>query len=730
MSNSPDEEKQLSPKPTQNGRKGSVPTFVQSVRGGLIDLQPTQRKFTPAKWQAAFESSNSGDPADERLYHSGLYYHEQLQGALGSFLQLSPVGLPAQDHVRLLVAAANLVAAQDQAMLQRHLGEVAATAKSGGNFIHGATMVEAAAALAARTVQLIDGLRHILPEAAKGSGQGGSGLADDEQALARVGAELDLGRLYDALQTGWQDCLWSDYYVAPLESDGIPAADVMLPGNLLREQERSIAGFRRDTLLGEFGARAATGWMRLPGEFRRRFETATIVKSVKPEGHLLLPTLGARGGPLRFPPRSFVSLGLVGEPYLLPLLDEPLPDFHGLTCRQLLDTWELISTLCEVLAARLPDPFEPPVERIADLQHWAPRVSKAGLERAVAEVLDVSDNEAQIAVGAFVLPMKARTNPWTRPLIAVGGDALVPLFNPIENPNLIRSIEAWLDEGGLPLSRRGELFEAALREELKGEVELPNAEITPRSLVVRAAGAAEEIDLVIRIGCTFLIGEVKCSVYPVGPFGFYSYDRTLEGAAEQARRKALFCEENPTAFLAAVESGCDPARAQFLPVVVSNLPLGVGRRIQGVPVTDLFILSRYLDGGQRFARNAVAGPKGIERRERVSFYSSPTEAERKVWAYLSDPPQIRDLRAWTKTMVGDMVPPRLMKRRLLRKEVRVDPPSQLLVPPIGAGIHGVAPTRAVAQPGSDTPKRRPMPSGERNAPCPCGSGKKRKRCCG
>lgn len=705
------------------------PGFGHSIRNGKIS-QPTQRAFTPEKWKVALERTTSGDPADERLYRSGLFYHEQLQRAFTLFQALEPIAVAAESHVRLLTATANFIAARDEAGHRSQMRVSAMMSGPGGPSMHAPTIQNAGSLLAARTVQLFDGLRHVLPEAAAKAGERAPDPVDVDAVLPRLGTELDLGRLYDALQTGWQECLWSDYFMQPVEDNGVIVADLMLPADLSREQDRAVADYRRDALLSEFGLQVAAGWMRLPRKVRKAVAEATVVRTVEQDGVLLRPVLGQRGGDLRIPPRTSVNRGLAGEPYLRPLMGEPLPDFGGLTPQQLVDTWELIATLGEVLAERLPDPLAEPIGNIADLEQWAPLVSRAGLEEAVHAALNLTSDEAKRAVGVFVLPMISKSDPWTRPLVPVGADALVPLFNPLANANLIRSIEAWLGEGGLPLARRGTLFEEALREELAGQVELPNAEVIPRSVIVRVDAVEEEIDLIIRIGCTYLVGEVKCSVYPVDPYGYYSYERTLAGAAEQARRKTAFCEHNPESFLAAFGDGCNPDEARILPLVVSNLPLGVGRRIQGVPVVDLFILSRYLDGGQHYSREAVAGPEGIETIEQTSFYDSPEEAEDNLWEYLCNPPQLRDPRAWVTTEVGDMVPLHLVERRLARVVVLVQPPPPPPpAAPAGAGVYGVAPDRKVT-PAPAAASPRSTRSGGRNEPCSCGSGKKRKRCCG
>ncbi|HEV2147080.1 MAG TPA: hypothetical protein VGR37_06740 [Longimicrobiaceae bacterium] len=83
-------------------------------------------------------------------------------------------------------------------------------------------------------------------------------------------------------------------------------------------------------------------------------------------------------------------------------MGEPLPDFGGLTPQQLVDTWELIATLGEVPAERLLDPLAEPIRNIADLEEWAPLVSRVGLEEAARAALNLRDRSCLFRRGGGV----------------------------------------------------------------------------------------------------------------------------------------------------------------------------------------------------------------------------------------------------------------------------------------------------------------------------------------
>jgi hypothetical protein len=176
---------------------------------------------------------------------------------------------------------------------------------------------------------------------------------------------------------------------------------------------------------------------------------------------------------------------------------------------------------------------------------------------------------------------------------------------------------------------------------------LPSFEIVRHPFTLRDDDVAEEIDLVARIGSTVIIGEIKCSIQPTEPIEVHRYfrDRLLSGAV-QAARKADFVGANFAAFASqAGFTDISGETANIVPLVLTNLTLGVGRSFHGVPIVDYWILRRFIAEGV-VIHNAFLGRNGefVEGQEE-QLYSSAEEAETAFKEYINDPPQLRTYKA-------------------------------------------------------------------------------------
>jgi len=167
---------------------------------------------------------------------------------------------------------------------------------------------------------------------------------------------------------------------------------------------------------------------------------------------------------------------------------------------------------------------------------------------------------------------------------------------------------------------------------------------------LKRKGESEEIDLLMRIGDTVLVGEVKCFLSPVEPSDRYNYLVALEGAADQARRKLEWVELNRATALAGLGI-TDPAKvvaAKLVPVVILNQGHGIGLSINDVPFIDLHYLS-LLIGSRRYQADtgfAAGRTAGVM----VDFYGSQAQLEARLRDLLADPPPLRRYKgavAWT-----------------------------------------------------------------------------------
>ena len=347
-------------------------------------------------------------------------------------------------------------------------------------------------------------------------------------------------------------------------------------------------------------------------------------------------------------PQEFPLQMIAEEIYFNDILEQPLPKLKDLTLRQILESWRLISTLSQEIQTIIVSSTN--LNNISDLNdtsellRYSPTFSKEHLVELVSKTIYLDYSQALTVVDLLTFKGNPRDDLWYRPLIDLGEDDMTMIITCMQYPNLLRSLEQWMREGKLKMDERGFLFENYVRNQLKKENNLTNADIICDSDIFRNAdGKEEQIDLVIRIGNKILIGELKCSVYPSSTLEFYNYKSVLADGTNQAKRKANFIRENIYFF--AERFGLKNAGLNEIyvyPMVVSNLHLYNGKIINNVPILDFQILSKYFNEGKLkiFMVATQDGFKSSNDSKIVRFYSSEQEAEENIEQYLTDPPQL------------------------------------------------------------------------------------------
>ncbi len=225
----------------------------------------------------------------------------------------------------------------------------------------------------------------------------------------------------------------------------------------------------------------------------------------------------------------------------------------------------------------------------------------------------------------------AKDDYWAAFLLPIDDASVVPLVAPLTAPNLLYLIERWMKAGKIDLSKKGPLFESVVRDTLGRAIsesrKLKMARVWNRSVVIELTTGAEEIDVVIQIGSTFLIGELKCDLFPAEPYDVYLYYSMLESAGTQAKRKASAAQNNQAAFFKALGISAPPKISSVLPFVLVNQPLGAGHSVDGVPVTDVFLMRRFLDEGEVENLGRLDEQGLLIRSVRTSLYEDDASAE-------------------------------------------------------------------------------------------------------
>ena len=144
----------------------------------------------------------------------------------------------------------------------------------------------------------------------------------------------------------------------------------------------------------------------------------------------------------------------------------------------------------------------------------------------------------------------------------------------------------------------------------------------------------EEIDIILRIGETYLLIEAKSFVYRVGNVGFHNnYNEINDSNFPQ--KKEFFLEDYKdfrTKYDPFAKFDLNPKKV--LCCYLTSSPHCVGMKVHDVPVVDSSILERYFGNGfftvideQRQYRNFV-------------FYRNFDQAEKNLLKYLQEQPQL------------------------------------------------------------------------------------------
>ena len=222
---------------------------------------------------------------------------------------------------------------------------------------------------------------------------------------------------------------------------------------------------------------------------------------------------------------------------------------------------------------------------------------------------------------------------------------MLPVLSPILHGSFLRLIEYWMKEGGVDLDQRGKLFEEYSRLHIKSDIQrskvLKRAGVYPKDLKRHDTELNEEIDIVLWVSNTILIGEAKCILYPASYNDYHNYYKILEHGAGQAKRKAKAARENITSLLKIlrIEEQVDIDQVSVVPFVLINQVLAAGFVINEVPVIDMYILSRYLD--RRWVKMGRFEKGDVVSNDITYFYKTEEEAAARIGEYLLDPPQVK-----------------------------------------------------------------------------------------
>jgi len=304
--------------------------------------------------------------------------------------------------------------------------------------------------------------------------------------------------------------------------------------------------------------------------------------------------------------------------YAAPFLEEPVGADPRMT-PILLE--KAVCVLQDLAGLRLPRDIDPAAKDLDDPRDFACAFPRTHLLDFLSAALAIDPALAELCLDYLTADPFGNLNPlfntglWHKPLVrSRDGTTVMIVAGALVWGSSTRRLDRWLQDayGDADLSKTpaGLRFEAALRQALEEAVgRNPLLIGIPTGVASIAQGEArEEVDVLLRIGSTILVCEVKCLVAPSEPIDRNNHIRKLERACHQASRKAKWLADNRNELDARLGDGAGAGRIQ--PLVVLNQSNGVEWEYEGCPITDMRFLELLLASGQMAIGGALLGEPG------------------------------------------------------------------------------------------------------------------------
>jgi hypothetical protein len=612
--------------------------FLDQVRRGKV-RQPRHQAFDPAAWRSAFETLRS-DTTDDGMFEAGLWFHARLP-ALWDRVKRAAAGLPRPMLLQALCGAANL----ESVVVERELLEEAKQHGAVPRFAH--SLFQQKIVLASGTEVTGDqvfssigdalslGLNFVFRNVAEGGAA--DAIVRSEATGLPIRELLRNFQIIEIFENDWSRCLYLDMQLTQEETAAVFR---------YRDKNIPVAVAVADH---QSRSREINSAMALREFWRARVTPSRRIKSVD--------RFELKGGKLRFslwlprPGKNEVPLGLltrhgIETSHIEDLLNVALPNYVELTLNNLLDAFEVLHSLAAKLRSKLTVRLRENEEAgqaatLRTLLDMAPQIRFDDLARLVAKAADMDLTRARSVIRFLTHEGKARDGVWAKPLIGVRDGFVVLALDPIHRPNSERMLDHWLLDGGLSGSERGVRFELHARRSLAAAAAANarlagSSRVYPRSAEIGPKGQSRDIDLLMRLGSTVFVGELKCKIFPVTPKDLRWHFDEIQRAAGQAKLRAKLATEALPGLAAMLEFSGSPDELRVVPFVLINSEVGIGREVEGIPVIDLVSLRNFFDSGAL----GMAGDADGRPRVRVSYYRNATEAQRNLPVYFEEPPAV------------------------------------------------------------------------------------------
>ena len=617
----------------------------------VVDLgklpHPTSRKFTAEKWVDALSALSEPSQRDIDLCASALFFGKEIASLRKTYEADLFVGLDKRTATLLAVASAN----ENQIILSKKVetearnqkrkakvarlddfGKIKISSRYEGNVASPDTVA----------AKIVDTLPHMLERTNRLPDKSEQGIGDLWQKGARISSILSIE---NGLRDLWQHALWEGWRLKKDNGDWKYEPCDKHMAELWHVWTRRQEGLAtQGSMLDQINNQMA-------GNFR--FDTKSYLKKtvvgIGTSKGMRSFKLGAQSGYVFGQIKHVLEHTVLTESYLVDFLETPLPreELCGLSCMDLQRVWCLIRDAAGVLVSKI---ARKPSSELQGIEQRALLVSTCSLEKAIAECCDITAEQVHAAVtflslGASDVRGMFDEGFWSRPILKVDDDSVAIVMTSVDVGSPIRRAEHWLSRAGfsddLSNAKRGESFERVVRQKLSSAIAenpiLINSHCYLHDLK-RGGEKGEQIDLLLKLKNTVVVGEIKCWLGPAEAIEYFSYLKKLSKAAEQVERKLRWAQENPEAVAGCLNVSPDDVKSmRFLPIVVTNQGYGFSLQLSGVSIVDFHFLRLYLSKGKYTAGMAFDRKKGAAVPFKENLYSTESEAELNLIPAISKP---------------------------------------------------------------------------------------------
>lgn len=613
-------------------------SFLSDVKNSKIK-QPTQIGFSAKSWKTAFDSFENISEQDEKIYLMGLWTDKYLNSIRSELKKYNDKVVDLIKLRQMYVATLNRDYCVADTAIKEHLeyskekgvviGAIPEKKFPIGpdNFnVHLFGAIEAG----------VGALRFPLSETFRKNNIIDKGL-DDLEILQILLIRINLASTYSLILNLWGESLWSNWGLESADK-----LDLIRPPKSREHLCRVVSEHRFEALNAEFSYHTINIWAQLPKEIKNIERDKKRVISIERRGKRKVLKLGVIDDEAILIPELSMAIASE-EQYWDQLLEIPLPNYPNITIRDLVKAWGVFSSLGRVLKSKCPK--DTGVNSIGKLLQFSPRLNKSELLIATKKATGFSHDQILSIIDLCTFSGDVKDDPWLKPFIQLEKDFVCFLIPPLIVSNRIRLIENWMREGGLDLNKRGCAFEDYVRGQIENVSQkskyMSDTFVSLKSIKLSIEGKEEEIDFIWIIGSLILIGEIKCSLFPTSPIEFHNFFYLLDSATHQVKRKVDYVKNNLNVFYKALAKDITNNKDDIVvePIVITNLPFGSGFPINDVPITDLRILIRYIEGFQKILVSTAFD--GNENSTKVDFFKSKEEAQKNILPFLNQPLTIK-----------------------------------------------------------------------------------------